>query len=162
MFGRLEDAWAPVEITGVNSRRAEREDRRGKPGFWLGRPIVPLEIPLVRKTNATPLHPRCDGKSAQALEYKGVVERPLRQRVRKMKKEKGIDENGARKLQMRDFVRSEQARQRGQGLVRPPGEWRLESSEFQIGNCWYTPGSFRKSCKQRTWRIRKMKECASY
>ena len=56
-------------------------------------------------TDATPLHPRCDRKSAEALETKGVVERPLRKRVRKMKKEKGIDENGARKLQMRDFVR---------------------------------------------------------
>src|SRR6266568_6847347 len=60
---------------------------------------------LVRHTNTTPPHPRCDGKSAEALESKGVVERPLRKRVRKMKKEKGIDENGARKLQMRDFVR---------------------------------------------------------
>ena len=93
MFGRLEDAWAPVEITGVNSRRAEREDRRGKPGFWLGRPIVPLEIPLVRKTNATPLHPRCDRKSEETLECKGVVERPLHKRVRKSMRGKGLDRN---------------------------------------------------------------------
>src|SRR6266436_5767325 len=29
------------------------------------------------------------------------------------------------------------------------------------GNCWYTPGGFRKSGKQRSYGIRKMKECAS-
>ncbi len=33
--------------------------------------------------------------------------------------------------------------------------------EFQNGNCWYTPGSFRKSGKQKGYRIRKMKECGS-
>ncbi len=109
MFGRLEDGWAPVEITGVNSRRAEREDRRGKPGFWLGRPIVPLEIPLVRKTNATPLHPRCDRKSAEALESKGVVERPLYQKVRKRQKGKRLELGGWRSA------------------------WRGEDFEFQFG-----------------------------
>ena len=91
MFGRLEDGWAPVEITGINSRRAECEDGRGKPGIWLERAILPLEILLVRKTNATPLHPRCDRKSAEALESKGVVERPLRQRVRKSVKRKNLN-----------------------------------------------------------------------
>ena len=50
---------------------------------------------LVRHTNTTPLHLRCDRKSAEALESKGVVERPLRKRVRKMKKGKGIDEKRA-------------------------------------------------------------------
>ena len=52
-----------------------------------------------------PPHPRGDRKSADALELKGVVERPLRKRVRKVKKEKGIDENRARKLRMREVVR---------------------------------------------------------
>ena len=32
---------------------------------------------------------------------------------------------------------------------------------FQNGNCWYTPGSFRKSGKQRTYRIRNLEECGS-
>ena len=96
MFRRPEDGWAPVEITGINSRRAEREDRRGKQGFWLERPILPLEILLVRKTNATPLHPRCDRKSAEVLESKGVEERPLRQRVRKRQKGKRLEPGGWR------------------------------------------------------------------
>ena len=56
MFGRLEDACAPVEITGVNFQRAEREDSRGKPGFWLERRILPLEILLVRQSD-TPKPP---------------------------------------------------------------------------------------------------------
>src|SRR6266850_3588115 len=38
---------------------------------------------------------------------------------------------------------------------------RVESFEFRNGNCWYTPGSFPKSGKQRTYRIQKMKECAT-
>ena len=50
---------------------------------------------LVRHTNTTPLHLRCDRKSAEALESKGVVERPLCKRVRKIKKGKGIDEKRA-------------------------------------------------------------------
>jgi len=33
-----------------------------------------------------------------------------------------------------------------------------ESGEFQNGNLWYTPGSFRKSGKQRTYRIRNLEE----
>src|SRR5436309_13017874 len=33
------------------------------------------------KDQCYPLHPRCDRKSAEAIECKGVVERPLRQRV---------------------------------------------------------------------------------
>src|SRR3989442_475047 len=64
--------------------------REGRPSC--GRQAEKL---LVRHANTTPLHLRCDRKSAEALESKGVVERPLRKRVCKMKKEKGIDEKRA-------------------------------------------------------------------
>ena len=43
------------------------------------------------------IHPRGDRKSAEGLEYKGVAERPLRQRVRKMQKGKEIDRRRASK-----------------------------------------------------------------
>jgi hypothetical protein len=33
--------------------------------------------------------------------------------------------------------------------------------EFQNGNLWYTPGSFRKSGKYRGYRIRNLEECVS-
>ena len=33
------------------------------------------------------------------------------------------------------------------------------TNEFQNGNYWYTPGSFRKSGKQRTYGIRNLEEC---
>ena len=38
-----------------------------------------------------PPHPHCDRKSAEAIETKGVVERPLRKRVRKGMSRKGLD-----------------------------------------------------------------------
>src|SRR5712692_12042334 len=34
-------------------------------------------------------------------------------------------------------------------------------SWFQNGNCWYTPGSFRKSGKHRTCGIRNLEECVT-
>ncbi len=41
-------------------------------------------------------------------------------------------------------------------------EERSEGAEFQNGNCWYTPGSFRKSGKQRSHGIRNLEECATH
>src|SRR6266446_7848880 len=35
------------------------------------------------------------------------------------------------------------------------------ASEFHNGKSWYTPGSFCKSGKYRTYAIRKIKECAT-
>ena len=32
---------------------------------------------------------------------------------------------------------------------------------FQIGKSWYTPGGFRKSGKQRAYRIRNLEECVA-
>src|SRR6266436_3333893 len=49
-------------------------------------------------------------------------------------------------------------RQRGQ-------EWSLAAAllkVFQNGKSWYTPGSFRKSAKERSYRIRNLEECAAH
>jgi hypothetical protein len=42
------------------------------------------------KSGGRGIHPRCDGKSAQRIDCKGVEECPLRKRVRKIKKRKGM------------------------------------------------------------------------